>query len=55
MKHSENLSATSKNEAIQLPLKGFRVKAANGKPSWTMWIEGMGDGRFRTHMVKNKK
>ena len=44
-----------KTEPDQMPLKGFRHEVKSGKAGWTKMIEGMGDGRVRIHMTKNKK
>jgi hypothetical protein len=55
MNNSKSLSDTSRIDEIQLPLKGFRIPIKTDKPGRTVWIEGMGDGRYRVHASKSRK
>jgi len=55
MKNSENLSATSSDKPVQLPLKGFHIEVKSNRQNWRHLIEGMGEGRFRIHMLPIKK
>jgi len=55
MSNSKNSSNISVSELEQLPLKGFRVEVKSDNPNYRKLIEGMGDGRFRVHLVKIKK
>lgn len=51
---SKNSQDNSQSEPVQLPLKGFVVQVPSKHPEWDKHIEGMGDGRVRIHMTKNK-
>lgn len=55
MNNSKTSSATSSEQAVQLPLRGFRMPLKSDKPGWEKWIEGMGEGRYRIGMRKIKK
>jgi hypothetical protein len=55
MNNSASSLSTLRKEPVQIPLKGFRVTVKSPKPGWTMFHEGMGEGRIRVHLVKNAK
>lgn len=55
MNESKNSTKTSTSKEVQMPLKGFRVQVESAKKGWDTWLEGMGDGRYRIHMVKSSK
>lgn len=55
MTNSKSSGTTSPDELVQLPLKGFHVEVKSPHGGYRKLIEGMGDGRFRVHMLKIKK
>lgn len=54
MSSLQNSQSTSKNDEVQLPLKGFKVPYKEPDPAWERFIEGMGDGRYRIHSTLKK-
>lgn len=54
MTGSDKAQKISKLEELQLPLKGFMKAVETGDKKRVMWLEGMGDGRFRIHLKKQR-
>lgn len=54
MSYSKSYAASSTESAVQLPLKGFRVRVESPKPNWDKFHEGMGEGRIRIHAVRKR-
>lgn len=54
MTRSENSSNTSPVRVEQLPLQGHFTPRKVTNEKRESWIEGMGNGRFRIHILKKR-
>jgi len=54
MANSPSSLSISKDEPIQLPLRGFKVEVESPLEGWQKFHETTLDGRLRIHMVKKR-
>jgi hypothetical protein len=54
MTGSDKQQKTSKLSEVQLPLKGFHTVTKHRASGREMWVEGMGEARYRIKLLKRQ-